>query len=217
MVPNEIVLISDRRVLEIPILESHDPLVDLREYTQLAIDTHKATESDSYFKLRKSVAEKLVEAQSTLPDGLELLVVECYRPLNLQKAYFDEYANELRTSHTEWSEQEIIIEASKFVAPPENIPPHCTGGAVDLTLSLNGVELNMGTELNADPENSNNACFTQATTISVEAKTNRQILNDALAHQGFVNYPTEWWHWSYGDRYWAYQTKHPAAIFGVVE
>jgi hypothetical protein len=21
---------------------------------------------------------------------------------------------------------------------------------------------------------------------------------------GFVNYPTEWWHFSYGDRYWAY-------------
>ncbi|ABX41733.1 hypothetical protein Cphy_1358 [Lachnoclostridium phytofermentans ISDg] len=21
---------------------------------------------------------------------------------------------------------------------------------------------------------------------------------------GFVNYPTEWWHWSYGGCYWAF-------------
>jgi zinc D-Ala-D-Ala dipeptidase len=29
-----------------------------------------------------------------------------------------------------------------------------------------------------------------------------------------VNYPTEWWHWSYGDRYWAYQSGARAARFG---
>jgi len=34
---------------------------------------------------------------------------------------------------------------------------------------------------------------------------------------GFVNYPTEWWHWSYGDRYWAYATHRSAAIYGPVE
>jgi D-alanyl-D-alanine dipeptidase len=21
---------------------------------------------------------------------------------------------------------------------------------------------------------------------------------------GFVNYPSEWWHWSYGDKYWGF-------------
>jgi hypothetical protein len=33
---------------------------------------------------------------------------------------------------------------------------------------------------------------------------------------GFVNYPTEWWHWSYGDRYWALATGAPAACYGPV-
>jgi D-alanyl-D-alanine dipeptidase len=28
-----------------------------------------------------------------------------------------------------------------------------------------------------------------------------------------VNYPTEWWHWSYGDRYWALMTGAPAARY----
>lgn len=33
---------------------------------------------------------------------------------------------------------------------------------------------------------------------------------------GFVNYPTEWWHWSHGDRYWAWSTRAPAARYGAV-
>jgi D-alanyl-D-alanine dipeptidase len=28
------------------------------------------------------------------------------------------------------------------------------------------------------------------------------------------NYPTEWWHWSSGDRYWALITKADNAIYG---
>jgi D-alanyl-D-alanine dipeptidase len=35
----------------------------------------------------------------------------------------------------------------------------------------------------------------------------------ALSAAGFVNYPTEWWHWSYGDRYWAMVTGEPAALY----
>jgi hypothetical protein len=27
-------------------------------------------------------------------------------------------------------------------------------------------------------------------------------LGGGLTAAGMVNYPTEWWHWSYGDRYW---------------
>ena len=32
---------------------------------------------------------------------------------------------------------------------------------------------------------------------------------------GFVNYPYEWWHFGYGDRYWAYAEDEPAAIYGA--
>ncbi|PZS06630.1 MAG: hypothetical protein DLM55_12605 [Acidimicrobiales bacterium] len=32
----------------------------------------------------------------------------------------------------------------------------------------------------------------------------------------FINYPTEWWHWSFGDRYWALLTGASVAIYGPV-
>jgi zinc D-Ala-D-Ala dipeptidase len=38
----------------------------------------------------------------------------------------------------------------------------------------------------------------------------------ALRGAGLVNYPTEWWHWSYGDRYWAMMTGATAAVYGPV-
>lgn len=41
---------------------------------------------------------------------------------------------------------------------------------------------------------------------------NREIMSKALASIGLINYPTDYWHWSYGDRYWAYQTEQAQAI-----
>jgi len=38
-------------------------------------------------------------------------------------------------------------------------------------------------------------------------------MSDALIQQGFVNYPTEYWHWSYGDKYWAFIKQQPYAIY----
>ena len=56
--------------------------------------------------------------------------------------------------------------------------------------------------------------LTDSTAISAMAQTNRHILNRVLNEVGFVNYPTEYWHWSYGDRYWAFIKKQPAALYG---
>ena len=39
----------------------------------------------------------------------------------------------------------------------------------------------------------------------------------ALATEGFVNYPTEYWHWSYGDRYWAYVKGEAQTIYDAVK
>lgn len=46
------------------------------------------------------------------------------------------------------------------------------------------------------------------------ARRNRDLLAAALDAAGFINYPAEWWHWSYGDRYWAFQTSRETALYG---
>lgn len=51
----------------------------------------------------------------------------------------------------------------------------------------------------------------------ITARANRDVLGDALSAAGLVNYPTEWWHWSFGDRYWALGTGAPSAHYGPWE
>jgi D-alanyl-D-alanine dipeptidase len=215
---DKILLISNTEVLAMPIEENGDKLADLKSFPDLKKDNRKSNSSNPYSYLRVSVAYKLLEAQGYLPDGVHFLIIEGYRPLSLQKEYFDEYSDKLKKLHPDWQEAKIYQEASKYVSPPEIIPPHSTGGAVDLTLCDEmGDELDMGTSINTNPEESNNACFTSAENISDDAKKNRAILIAAMSRSGFVNYPTEWWHWSYGDRYWAYTTKQGKALFGSTE
>lgn len=212
---HKIILISDPIVLQIPIEENDEPMIDLSGHPEIALDGRKKRPND--FRIRKTVLGKLLEAHKHLPIGMKFLVVESFRPLSLQREYFDGYSDELKKLHPEWDKERIYAEASKYVAPPEITPPHSTGGAIDLTLCDDkGKEIDMGTRLNADPEESKNACFTSADNISDKAKVNRKILIDAMTSAGFVNYPTEWWHWSYGDRYWAYQTKSPNAIYNSI-
>jgi zinc D-Ala-D-Ala dipeptidase len=46
---------------------------------------------------------------------------------------------------------------------------------------------------------------------------NRSIMFTALKKAGFSNYPKEYWHWSYGDIWWAKRNKKKTAIYGVIE
>lgn len=71
--------------------------------------------------------------------------------------------------------------------------------------------------MNVSPEESAGACSTQADTIGVDARRHRDMLSTALSAAGLVNYPTEWWHWSYGDRSWALPTGAAAALYGPGE
>ncbi|MGW2719194.1 M15 family metallopeptidase [Streptomyces sp. NPDC001492] len=213
---SEIVLMSDVRVAAVPVAENGEPLVDVRE--KLLVDDRKHEDSHgAEILLRRGVLDRLLAAQDLLPEGLRLLFVEGYRPPALQRRYFDRYADELRAAHPDWPADRMRAAASRYVSPPE-IAPHSAGAAVDLTLvDADGRELDLGTEMNANPEQSDGACYTDAPNITQEARAHRALLGGALTAAGLVNYPTEWWHWSYGDRYWALVTGAPAALYGPRE
>ncbi|MFE1310854.1 M15 family metallopeptidase [Streptomyces sp. NPDC058755] len=213
---NEIVLMSDPKIAAVPVLDCDEPLVDVR-LRDLAVDARKTDDSGAFAHLREGVLTRLLKAQELLPDGIRLLFVEGYRPPALQRHYFEGYAGKLRGDHPDWSPTQVRDAASRYVSPPE-IAPHSAGAAVDLTLvTADGQELDMGTRLNASPEESAGACYTDAENVGAEARTNRRLLGDALTAAGLVNYPTEWWHWSFGDRYWALATGADSAIYGPRE
>lgn len=208
----DIVLISDPLVTSIPVEDIGEPLVDLRD--RLAVDSRLADDEGAFAHLREGLVIRLEEAQGRLPSGYRLLIVEGFRPPVLQRRYFEEYTDHLRLAYPEMSPDELHIAASRYVSPIE-VAPHTAGAAVDLTLCTDdGAELDMGTPVNATPEQSDGACYTAACDITPDARRNREILCTALRSAGLINYPTEWWHWSYGDRYWAMTTGAPTALYG---
>ncbi|TCC32010.1 M15 family metallopeptidase [Kribbella speibonae] len=198
------VLLSDDRITSIPSIENGEPLVDL--YTRDLLTTGRQF-------ARGTVADRLAVADTFLPVGIRLQVVEGLRPIESQQEIWDGYCSELERLHPGISVADVHVLASRFVSPIE-VAPHVAGAAVDLTLVGANGPLDLGTPIDATPEQSNGACFFAATNITREARTNRALLADVLTAAGLINYPTEWWHWSYGDRYWAYTENHPAALYG---
>ncbi|MBX9296378.1 M15 family metallopeptidase [Chromobacterium vaccinii] len=176
-----------------------------------------SSRSPHFLKARRAVAERLRDAASRLPDSLRLYIKEAYRPLARQRRSYDEHLARLRGLKPELDEAALLREASLYVAPPA-VAPHPTGAALDVTLiDAAGAELDMGCPFNADSEESGGACYTDSPGISEPARANRRILSQAMRDAGFVNYPSEWWHWSYGDRYWAAVSGAPAALYAAVD
>ena len=212
---SDIVLISDPRIRGIEVVECGEPLVDLRG--ALLVDTRRG-DADGYFAhTRESVRDRLVAADRALARGIRLLIIEAYRPPRLQVEIFDSYRSELLRTTPGLTPSEADVLASRYVSPLD-VAPHVGGAAVDLTLvDVDGNELDLGCPEAATPEESSGACYTAAPGLSARAQENRAMLGEALASAGMVNYPTEWWHWSYGDRYWAFCSGAAHAVYDAAQ
>ena len=42
------------------------------------------------------------------------------------------------------------------------------------------------------------------------------LVDESLINAGFVNYPAEWWHFSYGDKMWAAYGNKKSAMYGEI-
>lgn len=202
------ILLSDPRVGAMPVHECGAPLVRL--------DRRLCAVGSAPVWVRADVADRLAAAQCDLPAGLSLAVVEGARTAEAQQAIITEYTRSLHAADPRRSPADLHVLASRFVAPLA-VAPHVAGAAVDLTLvGPDGCPLDLGTAIDATPEESDGACYLDSPRIGAEARHNRETLTRVLTATGLVNYPTEWWHWSHGDRYWALTTGAPAALYGPV-
>jgi D-alanyl-D-alanine dipeptidase len=159
-----------------------------------------------------------------LPDELRFCLYEGYRSLDLQEKIFQERYNNLHKENPKMTHEQLFIESTKFVSPivnldgSKNIPPHSTGAAIDVYLiNQQGKVVDMGIHLDDTYNDLKGAfCRTDSQVISEKAKKHREIMGKILKTAGFINYPTEYWHWSYGDRYWAYHTHRKYAIYNTI-
>lgn len=170
--------------------------------------------------VRKEVYERLISAAKMLPAGYQLKILDAWRPFALQQelytTYSDRIVKEFGLSGYSEDKQRSVIR--KYVSEPiedRELPPvHTTGGAVDLTIiGKDGKELEMGTDFDAFTDKTNTSYF--ETGENIEIRDNRRLLYHVMTKAGFTNLPSEWWHFDYGDHFWAYYTHQPALYRGV--
>ncbi|VEH85739.1 D-alanyl-D-alanine dipeptidase (plasmid) [Legionella adelaidensis] len=225
-VPSTITLIADPKVLGIPIRENNECFVNLTEQAEILIGpSPEIPNNTNYTYLRKTVYEKLKQASNLLPQGMHFCLYEGYRSLELQKMLFDTQYKNTKARHPDWSLDQIFEETTKLVSPvinqdgSKNVPPHSTGAAIDVYLvNDKGEAYDMGIHpKDWMKDKDGELSLTGSSAISETARKNRQLMIKALTEAGFTNYPTEYWHWSYGDRYWAFSNNKPFAIYGSIQ
>jgi len=165
--------------------------------------------------VREEVYERLLRVQQKLPEELRLVIWDAWRPYALQEelfyAYSDKIIQEFGLQNADKEQQNRII--SRYVCLPTRekfrTPVHTTGGAVDVTLrTKDGADLPMGTAFDEMTDRTHTACYEKETGEEQAAviRRNRRLLYYAMTAEGFTNLPSEWWHYDYGDRFWAYYT-----------
>jgi len=170
--------------------------------------------------LREGVYRRVLAVARSLPPGLTLLVLDGWRPWQVQQYLFETLSKAIHDANPSIGEQKLIERTREFVSLPSRSTkapsPHLTGGAVDVTLcDADGLPLDMGTVFDeAVPASHTAALETQEPS---QSRDNRRLLYHAMLAQGFTNLPSEWWHFDYGDQQWAYYHGHDQAIYGPAE
>ncbi|MFX3616800.1 MAG: M15 family metallopeptidase [Sporolactobacillus sp.] len=177
------------------------------------------TSSDLF--LRERVAEKIVKIAERLPANLYLVLIDGWRSYETQSFIYHETMKVF--ARKGYSQQKINEEIGKYVAYPEKSlekpAPHYSGGAIDLTLADDQGWINMGTEFDDFTDKANSVYYETDNNLSeeeIQIRNNRRYLRRIMMSETFVPNPTEWWHFSYGDRTWAteYQTQ---PLYGGIE
>jgi len=221
------VSIVDPRVLAIKIVESGEPLVDLRDTRDILYGSSPEIENNlSYTKLRKGVYERLLQVDAVVqPHGYRICLYEGLRTVELQGQLFKKYYQNMQNNYPGEGHEKLFKRTVQLVSPvvnldgTKNFPPHSTGGAVDLYLvdKITGKYVDMGIhpkDWASDLDGS--LSETESKKITKKVREIRKLLCDAMENAGFVNYPTEYWHWSYGDRYWAFKKGIKTAMYGSI-
>ncbi len=219
---------------------NRQPLVDVRTFNIAAKSVYRKPLAPYYKSfgkaldevyVRKGLAEKLIEVNQRLKlYGVELLVLDGYRPIALQDELWQHFIAKGKELYPTAVDSELVKFAGQFCSDPRGFDPndyrtwpvHTTGGAVDLTLRTleDQQELFMGSIFDDADAVSSTRYFESSNRKSqsdIEARRNRRLLWHAMASEQFANYPYEWWHFDYGTQMWVINGDYSdRAFYGTI-
>lgn len=189
------------------VTESYEPLVELKPHHKIIINET----AEQPVMLRKSVMNRLYDVADRLDDGVYIKIYSAYRSRIRLNEIWQEEISKAEKDNPGMNRAELLAMVKyKVAAPNINMGGHDTGAAIDLSLcDKNGSDWDFGSRYHEK---------TGSVSLSNEQKKNIKYLNRLMRSQGFVQQPSQWWHYSYGDRYWAvYKGRRRGAVYGSAE
>jgi D-alanyl-D-alanine dipeptidase len=147
--------------------------------------------------LLRPVAEALARVQASIAaHGQSLVVFDCYRPVRAVR-HFVAWSRDLgdqRTKPEYYPRLDKTTLLGDYIAETSG---HSRGATVDLGLMTctdsHCREVDMGTPFDLFDSRANTA----SREITPMQQANRRKLFEAMRAAGFVNYPMEWWHYTF--------------------
>ena len=145
------------------------------------------------------VAEALARVQAALQARGEALVVfDCYRPVRAVR-HFVAWARDPHDQRNKARYYPNLDKSALLGVYIAECSGHSRGATLDVGLlrCVHGTDdcaaVDMGTPFDLFDPRANTA----APGLTDEQRANRERLLQAMAREGFVNYPMEWWHYGY--------------------
>lgn len=222
-------LLDFPQVLDMPICECHDKIIDVRNKKDIKYDSYIDTRDDikTSTKMREPVYIMLVKAQKIFKEryGFNIRLLCGYRNKKTQEIMFQKYWDQNKQEFPGDSDYETYKKVIKLISPLKtwdgkiNVPPHSTGGAVDIDLTDEKTDevVDMGMDVKNCKNVKPTLCWPDCKEISEKAQKNRKIMTDVMEEVGFAPHSREYWHFSYGDRLWAVRRNKKFAIYDSVD
>lgn len=208
----------NKELEKVHIEENGERMLYLPKYLPktIFINSNKKDIEYQIFYLREGVVERLKQAQKKLPKGYHLWLANTTRTEEIVLKLYNKYIKRFKKNEPKLADKDIDLKVRNILAMPDDKTPpgHMTGGALDVILADNkGKKLPMKIDETKVPTEIQS--FTFYPNLPEEMKKNRKILYDAMVGVGFNNYFREFWHYSFGDSYWAVRRKKKIAIYGI--
>lgn len=166
------------------------------------------------FLLRENVVKKLkqveIQLQSINPNYV-IQVLSGFRDMSKQIKMFKNQLSLISQKRFYKNSVDLYEKVHQYIAVP-SVAGHPTGGAVDLLIINKNTNkpINFGSNY-LDFNDPNIKYFSKL--ITNQEKENRKLLRQIMIQNEFAPFDGEWWHFSYGDKEWAFYYKKPNAIY----
>lgn len=196
----------------VKIIETGGPLEEVPSdiatfHAYLKLDSQKMPKR---MLARKEVIDRIRRAHGLLPDPFSLTVLDTWRSTDAQR----ELGRIYRKIYPD-------LDAS-YVSDPDDtelLAPHTLGAAVDLTLSVDGHPLPLGSDFDQFDATAGVMHLERKGDLSEQEELNRdlrRLLGKVMLAAGFAPLESEWWHWSYGDQRWAAFTGKQETLYSQI-